>query len=132
MAFRPSLGYTPSGRLSFEIVSYWHDSVRTHWIDGKSQRLEDCVGKIVVALEQAAQARRRRQEAEERARQQRAEEERRRLLKQLEREREEARRRQLTEEAERWRLAQRTRLPAHEGGGHEMRGAGAACSRTWC
>lgn len=107
--FVPAWDYTPSGRLSLEIVSYWHDTVRRRWTDGKSQRLEDCVGKIVVALEQAARARRERQEAEERARQQRAEEERRRWLEQLEREREEGRRRRLVEEAERWRLVQRIR-----------------------
>ncbi|WP_324715285.1 hypothetical protein U7230_07785 [Carboxydochorda subterranea] len=108
-AFAPMWDYTPCGRLSLEIVSYWPGNARKRWTDGARERLEECLGEVVVALEQAARAMREQQEAEERARQRQAEEERRRRLQELERQREEARRRQLAEEAERWHLARRVR-----------------------
>lgn len=105
----PAWDYSPSGRLSLEIVSAWHYTGRTRWTDGKRQRLEHCLGQVLAALQQAATEQREHKEAEARRRQWEAEEARRRLLEQQRREHEEARRRQLREEAERWELVRRLR-----------------------
>lgn len=105
----PEWDHAPSGRLALEIrgLEYLGLGLRQRWVDGTRQRLEGCIGKFVVALEQAAQAKRAHDEEMERRRREWAEEERRRALERLKREQEQARRQRLIQEAELWETAQR-------------------------
>ncbi|WP_324715292.1 hypothetical protein U7230_07820 [Carboxydochorda subterranea] len=110
----PDWDYTPSGRLALEIrdLEYLGLGVRQRWVDGTSQRLEPCIGKFIVGLEQAARAKRAHHEEVERRRREWAEEERKRTLERLKREQEQARHQELVREADTWATAQRVRLYA--------------------
>ena len=97
----------PSGELGIYIDEAWYyasRSVRVTWRDGKRQRLENCLGAIVVAFVEAAKAIKEDRQAREEQERQWRDEERRRRLARWEAMEHERRCKALDEELSRWRL----------------------------
>jgi hypothetical protein len=64
----PTYDVTASGRLIFETDTPWGYELRKKWSDGKTQRLEDLLGEIVLGLEDIGAAVREVSERNDRAR----------------------------------------------------------------
>jgi hypothetical protein len=109
---RPETKIVPTGALEFHIDSQWPlapANVRTSWCDGKKQRVEDCLGKIVVAFTAAATAIKADRLAREEANRRWKEDERRRKIQAWEARQAKRRHAALTEELELWRSCREIR-----------------------
>jgi hypothetical protein len=121
----PAPEYVPNGALTLEIKSGEGLGVRRTWRDGKSQRVENCLGSFIAHLGAIAGALKEHREREERREREWAEQQ---LRWEEERQRrweEERRIKELQGQLERWRLARDVRAYVEE-----IRRASRAQSRT--
>lgn len=109
---QPEPKLVATGALEFHIDIGWlyeSGNLRKSWRDGKKQRVEDCLGKIILGLFAAAEAIKANRLAREERERQWKEAERRRRYSAWESHQEKRRRDALHEELERWRLCQQLR-----------------------
>ncbi len=90
-------------------ASWWARQSRRRWSDSTSRRVDDCLGKVVAAVERCAALKHAYEVEEERKRREREEEWRREREEAERRAREKARREELLEEATAWARADRIR-----------------------
>ena len=50
----PRYDFIPTGKLSLKIQHIWHSGIRLTWVDGKIQRVEDCLNDFIAGLVRAA------------------------------------------------------------------------------
>jgi hypothetical protein len=110
----PAPQYVPNGNLAIQIKTGEGLGVRRTWRDGKSQRVENCLGNFIVHLEATAKAIKEQRNREERRRQEWAEQQRKWEEERQRRWEEERRIKELREQLERWRLTRDVRAYVEE------------------